>query len=577
MVAWPQKNSGCQGLLNANEKKRVYPYDDPLDPERSDGSTLAGSQSRSQDKDTTKSKGRKQKTIRPVDLVTPRMTEAQKEANTTRGLTPGLIRPELGEIPGNRVPWPEQSHRAGRHRRNRPTIRTSPSIEPSREQSSSIEGSDASEVEEDPSGDEDIESVKDQPSKTLEEDEEEQEEFLAQVQLAQGGSSADTGASPGGPVYGPTSHVSQKALDQDPWGGFHAGGQTIPSQNEDNPWPFSTSPQLRPQRDSEGNQLVPDNLGFRDPALEVMGYPHFPTPSDTMNPATSIQRPSNRHRYPPSTPLTITNPTHPLYNLPFTRALSTPPQPHMTLSQTTHHPASSVSDALMKQLIQDTPSAPHQGGYHPVPATLRASRGRPRGTRQAPSATQTIQQAPSAPPQGAHQRVQGIGRDPSILKPQPVSFFRNPSQASRAHNGSHHVPPAAVSPQVQTTSNRHPAAAAAAAAAATPSAPSTDRITPMVKQTCPDDLTTARWAEFLEFCLANGIPEQITTHQAASAMGGQTLSRADSGRSTAQVWASTNRSATQAQPRGRLPALGSFEWSDDDEDEEDGRRRRRSH
>ncbi|KAL8646264.1 MAG: hypothetical protein Q9226_006941, partial [Calogaya cf. arnoldii] len=577
MVAWPQPKSGCQGLRKANEKKRVYPYDDPLNPESSNGRTRGEFQARSQDKTTKKSKGRKNKTIKPTDLVTPRMTEDQKERNTTRGLTPGLIHPELGEIPGNRVPWPEQSHRAGRHRRNRPPLG------PSRAQSSSIEGSDASEVEEDSSGDDVTENGEDQLPKSSGADEEEQEESSGQVQLAQGSSSADTGALPGVPVYEPTSYVLQNVVDQDPWGSFRAGGQTIPSLNEDNSWPYVTSPRLGPQPDSEGNQLVPGNFGFRDPALEVMGYSRFPTPSDTMVPAPDTEGPIDRHDFPSSTPMTITNPTHPLFNLPFTRALSATPLTPIAYSQITHHPAPSVSNAVMNQLMQDIPSAPPQGGYHPVPATLRAPRGRPRGTRQVPSATQPIQQAPPAPPQGAHQRVQGNRRGPSILNLQPVSFFRNPSQASRANNGQHHAPPAVASPQAQTTSGitAHNANQNPATAAATLSAPSTNRITPMVKQTCPDDLTPARWADFLEFCLAKGIPERSTTHQSTSATGGHTLSRANSGRSTAHDRASTSRPANQTQGRGQLPDLGSFEWSDEDEDEdeeeeEERPRRRRS-
>ena len=39
-------------------------------------------------------------------FVLDSLTNAQKRANTTRGSTPGLINPALGEIPGNRVPLP---------------------------------------------------------------------------------------------------------------------------------------------------------------------------------------------------------------------------------------------------------------------------------------------------------------------------------------------------------------------------------------------------------------------------------------------------------------------------------------
>lgn len=39
-------------------------------------------------------------------LILDSLTDAQKRANTTRGSTPGLINPALGEIPGNRVGLP---------------------------------------------------------------------------------------------------------------------------------------------------------------------------------------------------------------------------------------------------------------------------------------------------------------------------------------------------------------------------------------------------------------------------------------------------------------------------------------
>lgn len=39
--------------------------------------------------------------------VLDRLTHAQKNANTTRGSTPGLINPALGEVPGNRIALPE--------------------------------------------------------------------------------------------------------------------------------------------------------------------------------------------------------------------------------------------------------------------------------------------------------------------------------------------------------------------------------------------------------------------------------------------------------------------------------------
>ena len=39
-------------------------------------------------------------------FVLDSLTDAQKQANTTRGRTPGLINPALGDIPGNRIELP---------------------------------------------------------------------------------------------------------------------------------------------------------------------------------------------------------------------------------------------------------------------------------------------------------------------------------------------------------------------------------------------------------------------------------------------------------------------------------------
>ncbi|KAL8993029.1 MAG: hypothetical protein Q9169_006650 [Polycauliona sp. 2 TL-2023] len=63
------------------------------------------------------SKSAKAKTARKyTDKVAPLLSAQQIANNTTRGLTPGLIDPTLGEEPGNRIPWPPQVARAGKHK-----------------------------------------------------------------------------------------------------------------------------------------------------------------------------------------------------------------------------------------------------------------------------------------------------------------------------------------------------------------------------------------------------------------------------------------------------------------------------
>ncbi|KAL8865476.1 MAG: hypothetical protein Q9198_009305, partial [Flavoplaca austrocitrina] len=113
MVSWTLQR---EGLKKSNERKRVHDYatlnagEKPLG--NSEGVLTKG-------KSASKTQAKK-KTIKPSDMVTPLMTDAQKAANTTRGLTPGLINKDLGEVPGNRVPWPDQSKLAGHHHVKKP-------------------------------------------------------------------------------------------------------------------------------------------------------------------------------------------------------------------------------------------------------------------------------------------------------------------------------------------------------------------------------------------------------------------------------------------------------------------------
>lgn len=122
MVTWPQQRDG---LKSSNEKRRVHDYDSleaaqaPQDDPQEQPEAQSKGKGRAKAQETSKAadpETKKKRTIKNVDWVTPLMTDAQKEANTTRGLTPGLIDKDLGDIPGNRVPWPGQLSRAGKHR-----------------------------------------------------------------------------------------------------------------------------------------------------------------------------------------------------------------------------------------------------------------------------------------------------------------------------------------------------------------------------------------------------------------------------------------------------------------------------
>ncbi|KAL8853379.1 MAG: hypothetical protein Q9198_010979, partial [Flavoplaca austrocitrina] len=113
MVSWTLQR---EGLKKSNERKRVHDYASLNAGDKPSGNSEGVV---AKDKPASKSQA-KTKTIKPSDMVTPLMTDTQKAANTTRGLTPGLIDKELGEVPGNRVPWPEQSKLAGHHHVKKP-------------------------------------------------------------------------------------------------------------------------------------------------------------------------------------------------------------------------------------------------------------------------------------------------------------------------------------------------------------------------------------------------------------------------------------------------------------------------
>ncbi|CAL8582235.1 hypothetical protein XPA_007903 [Xanthoria parietina] len=190
MVTWPQQRDG---LKTSNEKRRVHDYDS-LDLHRSSIKTTSPRSSLLRLNQRAKVKPRlqrhprprKQRTIKNVDWVTPLMTDAQKEANTTRGLTPGLIDKALGDVPENRVPWPGQLKRAGKHRPKRARA-----VPRSGEQSLGVEGGAASDPEAEPSTDN---SGEDQGSISSEHEERPSEQaLLAPASTSYGSRSYGTG------------------------------------------------------------------------------------------------------------------------------------------------------------------------------------------------------------------------------------------------------------------------------------------------------------------------------------------------------------------------------------------------
>ncbi|KAL8771472.1 MAG: hypothetical protein Q9209_003142 [Squamulea sp. 1 TL-2023] len=129
MVSWPGQPPQ---LTSANKKKadekkadqqaakpNTDDHQDPISKQSSytkaKGKTVRNHLGKSPNKSIDKPDNKER------DRVTELMTAAQIAANSTRGHTPGLINPSLGETPGNRVPWPKRKRTAGQHQTTRPT------------------------------------------------------------------------------------------------------------------------------------------------------------------------------------------------------------------------------------------------------------------------------------------------------------------------------------------------------------------------------------------------------------------------------------------------------------------------
>ncbi|KAL8993030.1 MAG: hypothetical protein Q9169_006651 [Polycauliona sp. 2 TL-2023] len=415
MISWEPQ---APGLTVSNENRRVHDY------EKAGTTTVV-----------TK------KTIQSSDKVTFRMTDEQKAANTTRGITPGLIRKEMPDTPENRIPWPEQSIRAGRRkakkirrRQGSQDVETSSSSGSSRRNSMGYDGSDdqviyEEEIEHEETNDEDeYGDEQDQPFGHWENYADPQEEGSGQSPTVM---TVDAGALPRHTIGGPSFRGLQTGLQSPPTGTVHVGDQTVPlpalhrttplGATASGKRPYGSDPSSR----HSGTQIDPDDTMDAPPAqdshLDLSTHPRFAPP---------LQNEHSWIQYPPpqDMPAAPNDPSHPFH---------------------------------IPERAPRTPSfVPTQG----IPAPLN-----PRASSFVPSQTQ---------PSGY------------CALPMPPAVARQQSATSGYLGGRNSTQYTASSPAVDQPFRRQ------------------DHISAFVRQTCPDNMTPARWKEFLDFCVTHGIPEQ---------------------------------------------------------------------
>ncbi|KAL8915777.1 MAG: hypothetical protein Q9172_006676 [Xanthocarpia lactea] len=173
MVTWPQQH---KWLMDANAKKAAQKPAVPSPEDKTRDKPLYKSKTKSKVKNS---------------LL---MTDAEIEANSTRGHTPGLIDPRLGEVPGNRVPWLKQHPNAGksmprstggRRSGNNDSQDTGPSRS-STGQSLTNDISAASEASDQTDSEDDTVEVEDQSPNLCEDNEAVQALLLEQIGIVQG-------------------------------------------------------------------------------------------------------------------------------------------------------------------------------------------------------------------------------------------------------------------------------------------------------------------------------------------------------------------------------------------------------
>lgn len=340
MVSWTLQR---EGLRKSNERKRVHEYaslNAGDKPSGKSGGVLA------KDGPATKTKAKK-KTIKPSDMVTPLMTDAQKAANTTRGLTPGLINKDLGEVPGNRVPWPDKSKLAGHHHAKksqraprkkgigsrRIDREARQSQGPSTQQpldvgdSAILEGDQVSPLAHFYKEFVDLQTLQDTVSDDGTELASEQFSESTGLEEASGEESLEHGDAPSGDQTDEDSQSEaemphknlrlwvQPAPPHAPRG-ITASHRTVASRGEPS-WSYSIPPRAEMEPDNDNDWHMPGNFLSNAPARDLATQPHFPPPSQASHASSSTHHQTSSHQKRLAFPGTINDPAHPLYIPPF--------------------------------------------------------------------------------------------------------------------------------------------------------------------------------------------------------------------------------------------------------------------
>ncbi|KAL8889240.1 MAG: hypothetical protein Q9215_003442 [Flavoplaca cf. flavocitrina] len=439
MVSWTLQR---EGLKKSNERKRVHDY-----ASLNAGEELSGKSEGvlAKGKSATKAQAKK-KTIKPSDMVTPLMTDAQKAANTTRGLTPGLINKDIGEVPGNRIPWPEQSKLAGHHHVKKPRRaarskgigsrdgQARQSQGPSTQQPVGVEDSATLEVDEDTVSDDGTELASEQLSESFGSEEASGEE-LSENSDAQSGDQTDEESQSEAQMPPKNLRLWVQPTPPQAPQGINPSHRALASRGEPS-WSYSIPPhaEMQPNYDNDGSNL--GSFLSNVPALDLATQSHSTAPLPSAHGFNGTQRQASSHQKRLAFPSMVVEPTHPFY---------IPPRG-------TNAASDQISCALNPQADAFVPRQAQTMDYGTV----------------SPAAGAPYQQAPIN------------------------NSFGN-------GNGNDNQQAAAAAAAAATATAETPTAS---------SAQIPPRITDHVRLTCPDHLTPSRWAEFLEFCVTHGIGRQ---------------------------------------------------------------------